>query len=122
MARKILLVDDSEPLRRRMRSFLEQEGFEICGEATNGREAIEKVRELVPDLAILNLSMPIMGGLQALPDMVRSLPGIRILIFTLHETEEIKQQAFRLGAQGFVGKSASPEDLLTEVKRLLEGG
>jgi DNA-binding NarL/FixJ family response regulator len=119
MARKILIVDDREPLRRRMRSFLEHEGFEICGEAANGREAIERVKELAPDLAILNISMPIMNGLEALPVMLRSLPGMKVVIFTLDEAEELKQQAFRLGAHGFVTKSAPPDDLLAEVKRLL---
>ena len=119
MAQKILVVDDREPLRRRIRSLLEQDGFEICGEAADGREAIAKVKELAPDLAILNISMPVMNGLEALPEMLRCRPGMKIVIFTLAESEELKQQVFRLGAHGFVVKSAPPEDLLAEVKRLL---
>ena len=120
MAQKILVVDDREPLRRRIRSLLEQEGLEACGEAANGGEAIEKVKELAPDLAILNISMPVMNGLEALPEMLRCRPAMKIVIFTLEESEELKQQVFRLGAHGFVAKSAPPEELLAEVKRILK--
>jgi chemotaxis response regulator CheB len=60
----MLIVDDHEPIRRRIRSLVESEGLHVCGEATNGREAIEKTKECMPDLAILNLSMPVMNGLE----------------------------------------------------------
>lgn len=119
MSRKILVVDDREPMRRRIRSLLEQEGFEICGEAVNGREAIAKVQELTPDLAILNISMPVMNGLEALPQILRCQPGIKVLIFTLDDSEELKQHLFSLGAHAFVPKSAAPETLVAEVRRLL---
>jgi DNA-binding NarL/FixJ family response regulator len=119
MCRKILVVDDREPMRRRIRLLLEKEGFEICGEAANGREAIAKVQELTPGLVILNISMPVMTGLEALAEIVRSQPKTKILIFTLNESEELKQHVFRLGAHGFVPKSAPPEQLVAEVKRLL---
>jgi two-component system chemotaxis response regulator CheY len=119
MAQKILVVDDREPLRRRICSFLEQEGLKICGEAANGREGIEKVRELAPDLAILNISMPVMNGLEALPEILRCRPGIKVVIFTLDESEELKQHVFGLGAHSFVAKSAPPDELVAEVKRLL---
>jgi len=119
MSRKILVVDDREPMRRRIRSLLEQEGFAICGEAANGREAIAKVQELTPDLTILNISMPVMGGIEALPEILRCQPGIKVLIFTLNESEELKQHLFSLGAHGFVPKSAPPETLVAEVRRLL---
>jgi DNA-binding NarL/FixJ family response regulator len=120
MSQKLLVVDDHEPLRRKIRSLLEKEGFEVCGEAVNGREAIEKVRELAPDLAILNISMPVMSGLEALPEMLRCRPKIKIVVFTLEEAEELRQRVFRLGAHGFVVKSAPPEELLAEVRRLLD--
>ena len=115
----ILVVDDSEPLRRRIRSLLEHEGLHLCGEAANGREAVERVREFAPDLAILNISMPIMGGFEALPEMLRYSPGMKVIIFTLHEAAELRQLALQLGAHSYVVKSAPPEDLVAEVKKLL---
>jgi DNA-binding NarL/FixJ family response regulator len=120
MSGKILVVDDREPLRRRIRLLLEEHGLEICGEAVNGREAIDKVRELSPDLAILNISMPVMSGLEALPEILRSRPKIKVVIFTLDESEELKKHLFGLGAHGYVPKSAPPEELVAEVKRLLK--
>ena len=119
MSRKILVVDDREPMRRRIRSLLEQEGFEMCGEAANGREAIAKVQELTPDLTILNISMPVMSGIEALPEILRCQPGIKVLIFTLNESEELKQHLLNLGAHAFVSKFAPPETLVAEVRKLL---
>lgn len=120
MSGKILVVDDREPLRRRIRSLLEEHGLEICGEAVNGREAIEKVKELAPDLAILNVSMPVMNGIEALPEILRSRPKIKVVIFTLDESEELKKHVFKLGAHSYVAKSAPPDELVAEVKRLLK--
>lgn len=116
---RILIVDDREPLRRRIRSLLEQEGYQICGEAADGRAAIEKVRELAPDLTILNISMPVMSGLEAVPEIRRVGPNVKVLIFTVDESEELKQHLFRLGAHAHVSKSAAPEELVAAVKRLL---
>ena len=120
MSGKILVVDDREPLRRRIRLLLEEHGLEICGEAVNGREAIDKVRELSPALAILNISMPVMSGLEALPEILRSRATIKVVIFTLDESEELKKHLFSLGAHSYVPKSAPPEELVAEVKRLLK--
>src|SRR5580704_3147934 len=119
MPHKILVVDDHEPMRRRIRSLLESEGLVVCAEAANGREAIEKTKEHLPDLAILNLSMPVMSGLQTIPEMLKCAPQIKIVIFTLDDAEELRQHAFRLGAVGYVAKSEAPEALLTEVRKLL---
>jgi two-component system invasion response regulator UvrY len=119
MPHKILVVDDHEPMRRRIRSLLEGEGLVVCAEAANGREAIEKAKECVPDLAILNLSMPVTSGLQAIPEMLKCAPQLKIVIFTLDDVEELRQHAFRLGAAGYVSKSEPPEALLAEVRKLL---
>jgi DNA-binding NarL/FixJ family response regulator len=73
----------------------------------------------MPDLAILNLSMPVMNGLQAIPEMLKCAPQLKIVIFTLDDAEELRQHAFRLGAAGYVSKSDPPEVLLAEVRRLL---
>lgn len=118
MPHNILVVDDHEPMRRRIRSLLESEGLDVCAEAANGREAIEKTKECMPDLAILDLSMPVMSGLQAIPDMLECAPGLKIVIFTVDDAQELRQEALRLGARGYVSKS-EPEALLAEVRKLL---
>jgi DNA-binding NarL/FixJ family response regulator len=119
MPHNILVVDDHEPMRRRIRSLLEAAGLHVCAEAVNGRDAIEKTEEYKPDLAILNLSMPVMSGSQAIPEMLKCAPQLKIVIFTVDDAEELRQHAFRLGAAGYVSKSDPPEVLLAEVRKLL---
>src|SRR5260370_882590 len=119
MVRKVLIVDDHEPLRRRIRSALEGEGLEVCGEAANGLEAIQKVKEHAPAVVILNISMPIMNGLQALPEIVRCSPGTKVLMFTLDDAQELRRKALDLGASAYISKAASIGDLVAEVKKLL---
>jgi DNA-binding NarL/FixJ family response regulator len=118
MPHKILVVDDHEPMRRRIRSLLEAEGLDVCAEAANGREAIEKTKECMPDLAILDLSMPVMSGLEAIPEMLECAPRLKILILTVDDDQELRQEALRLGARGYIAKS-EPEALLAEVRKLL---
>jgi DNA-binding NarL/FixJ family response regulator len=119
MPHNILVVDDHEPMRRRIRSLLESAALTVCAEAANGREAIEKTKEHTPDLAVLNLSMPVMNGLQAIPEMLKCAPQLKIVIFTLDDAEELRQHAFRLGAAGYVSKSDPSEVLLATVRKLL---
>lgn len=119
MPHTVLIVDDHEPLRRRIRSVLEREGFDICGEAANGQEAIQKVKDQAPGVVILNISMPIMSGLQALPEIIRRSPSAKVVVFTVDDTEELRRQALHLGARAFISKSAPIEELVAELRRLL---
>jgi DNA-binding NarL/FixJ family response regulator len=118
MPRRILLADDHEGIRRRIRSVLEAADCEVCGEAVNGLDAIEKTKALLPDLIIVNVSMPVMNGLDAIPEIANSTPGIKIVIFTVDESEELRREALRRGAHAYAGKS-SPADLINEVTKLL---
>jgi DNA-binding NarL/FixJ family response regulator len=120
MSNTVLIADDHDALRRRIRSVLEKADLEVCGEATNGQEAIQKVKELSPGVLILNISMPIMSGLQALLEIMRCSPSTKIVMFTVDDAEELKRQAFRLGARAYVSKSAPVEELIGEVKKLLD--
>jgi DNA-binding NarL/FixJ family response regulator len=119
MPHNILVVDDHKLMRQRIRSLLESEGLDVCAEAANGREAIDKTKGCMPDLAILDLSMPVMSGLQAIPEMLKCAPQLKIVIFTVDDAEELRRHAFRLGVRAYVAKSEPPEALLAEVRKLL---
>lgn len=120
MPHRILLADNHEGIRRRVRSLLEAAGFEVCGEAADGLEAVRQATSLMPDLIILNLSMPVMTGMEALPQIAKSAPGAKILVFSVDDGDELRQEVFRRGAHGFVNKSSPPSDLLQEVEKLLK--
>lgn len=118
MSRRILLADDHDGLRRRVRAQLEATGFEICGEAVNGWDAVQKTKALLPDLIITNLSMPIMNGLDAIREIVQAAPDAKIIVFSVDEADELRNEALARGAHSYVGKS-HPERLVDEVNRLL---
>jgi two-component system chemotaxis response regulator CheY len=118
MPHNVLIVDDYAPLRRRIRSALEDAGIDVCGEATNGQEGIQKVKELSPGVVILNISMPKMSGLQALPEIIRCCPNAKVVMFTIDDAEELRRQALLLGARAYIVKTAPLEELIAEVRRL----
>ena len=117
MPHKILIADDHPEIRQRLRTLLEGAGF-LVSDAVNGREAVEKSKELTPDLVILDLSMPVLNGLQAIPK-ITELKTTKVVVLTIHENEELKRLALQSGAHGYVGKSTLPSGLLAEVNKLL---
>jgi two-component system, NarL family, nitrate/nitrite response regulator NarL len=118
MATRILIVDDYPVARNTVRSILLWHSMEVCGEAENGKQAIEKVKELSPDLVLLDINMPEMNGVQAAYEIRRIAPSTKILFFTVHDTPE-SMAAAHLIVDGFVPKSAAGTKLIPEVKRLL---
>ena len=94
--------------------------MEICGEAENGREAIERVRELHPDLVLLDIVMPVMNGIEAAHKIHRVAPGTKIVFFTIEETREAAALARSIGADGVVAKSAAATELIPTLRRLLQ--
>lgn len=121
LRKRILIADDHELLRRGVRSMLEKEtAWEVCGEAVNGREAVEKVTELSPDLVILDINMPVLNGLVAAGQILRNRPQTKILIFTVHDSDQTLKEIQAAGAHGYLSKSNASEDLLRVVKELLE--
>ena len=120
MAKGILVADDHRHMRTVVCALLISEGYTICGQASNGIEAIQLTRELSPEMAILNISMPVLSGLLALPEMLRAAPNMKVIILTAHESNEIRRQVFGLGAHAFVTKDTLPDALLDEVRRLFQ--
>jgi DNA-binding NarL/FixJ family response regulator len=120
---KILIADDHEVVRHGVRDLLStQPGWEICGEAAAGREAIQFIEKSKPDIAILDLSMPGLNGMETARQIRKSWPDIRILIFTMHETEELVREVFRSGANGYVLKSDAGTHLIAAINSVLAGG
>ena len=121
---KILIVDDHDVVRQGVRSILERSrpGWEICGEASSGAEAVSAAEQLRPDVVVLDISMPKMNGLVAAKLMTkRGLPSA-VLIFTMHEYDRLTESVKRAGARGYVQKSQAGRDLVHAIEQLLEGG
>lgn len=122
MTTRVLLADDHAVLRSGLRLLLiSQNEYDIVGEAASGTETLSLAEQLQPDLILLDLSMPSLGGLDALP-MLRTLsPSARILILTMHDDAQYLRQALRLGASGYVLKKAADTELLSAIHAVLRG-
>jgi DNA-binding NarL/FixJ family response regulator len=116
---RLLVADDHDVVRAGMRSLLEEEpGWEVIAEAGDGREALEKVIELKPDVAILDVTMPELNGLEAARHIRRECPETEVLILTVHETEQVAQQVLDAGAKGYILKSDAGKELVAAVKNV----
>jgi DNA-binding NarL/FixJ family response regulator len=119
---RILIADDHEIVRQGIRMILQiRSEWEICGEAKNGRQAIQLAKELNPDVIILDVSMPILGGLVAADDILKMNPKIKILIFTMDESKSLRTLVQKCGVRGIVVKSQASRDLVEALDRLLAG-
>ena len=116
---RIIIADDHEAVRRGLRSALIGAGWVVCGEAANGREAVEKTTQLKPDLVILDVSMPMMNGLEAAREILDSGSKAKVLVFTMHESEQMRKEAVRLGVHGYAAKSAPLSNILKEIRSIL---
>ena len=120
---KILIADDHEIVRQGIRRVLESKpGWEICGEAANGHEAVQMARELTPDVIIMDVTMPVMGGFEAADEISRLPIGSRVLFFTMHDSSSMAKSMRRSTARGYVVKSRAAQDLIQALERLLQGG
>ncbi len=118
---RILLADDHEMLRKGLRATIEtQRGWEICGEARTGREAVAKTRELRPDVVVMDIQMPELSGMEATRQIRESLPRTEVLILTMHESERLVRELLAAGARGYMLKTDASELLIPAVQALAE--
>jgi DNA-binding NarL/FixJ family response regulator len=116
---RILIADDHDVMREGTRAVIErQPGWEVCGVAATGREAVEQAFALEPDIVVMDMSMPELNGLDAAVQIRRRLPQTEILIFTAHETDELIREVFEAGAKSFIFKSDAHHFLVEAIQSL----
>jgi DNA-binding NarL/FixJ family response regulator len=114
---RVMIADDHLIMREGLRALLEShEGIEVIGEATNGQEAIDQVAALKPDIVLLDISMPVMNGLEATRAIKKASPEVKILILTMHEGEAYFFNILEAGASGYFIKGGSASDLVTALQ------
>ena len=119
---RVLVADDHAILRQGIKSMLEARlGWQVVGEAANGRDAVEKAAPLKPDIVLLDITMPELNGIEATRQILKAVPGTQILILTMHEHDEYVFQALRAGASGYILKEAADTELITALHVIQSG-
>ncbi len=119
---RIVIVEDHTLFRAGMNALLAQDpDFKVVGEFDNGRDAMRAIPVLKPDLVLMDLSMPGMGGIEAITEIKRRAPETRIVVLTIHKTDEYIHETLRRGANGYVLKEATHEELRTAIRTVLAG-
>jgi len=119
---RVLLADDHSFVRRGLRTILEATNhYEVCGEAADGSQTLELAAQLAPDILILDISMPPPNGLEVAAKLHQSLPNTRILLITMHDSEEMLRAAAATGASGYLLKSDAEELLMVALQRVEQG-
>jgi len=119
---RILIADDHELVRQGLHTLLEtQPGWQVVGEAKDGAEAVKKSAALKPDIIVLDIGMPQLNGLGAIRKIAKVLPGAKILILSMHESDSLVREVLEAGARGYVTKSSASRELVSAVEALQRG-
>ncbi|MCJ7537017.1 MAG: response regulator transcription factor [Anaerolineales bacterium] len=119
---RVLLADDHTILREGIRALIEDQGdMEVVGEAENGQATVKMVAQLLPDVVVMDIAMPLLNGLEATRQIRRDFPQVKVLILTMHENEEYIRQVLTAGALGYVLKDAAARDLLGAIRTVYQG-
>ena len=119
---RVLLADDSPPMRRALSRIIRAiDGWEVCGEAVNGRDAVRLTAKLKPDAILMDISMPGIDGIEAAGLIRKKVPGVKILILSLHQSRQLLERALRAGANGYVLKSNADSDLIEALNSAAKG-
>ena len=121
MAKRIMVVDDNPAIRRALRIIIEfNEGWEVCGEAVDGQDGIDKAKRLHPDLIVLDLSMPVMNGLQAARVLHEIMPQVPVILCSLHADGILQREAAAAGVTTIFSKAENMQTLIIKARQLLE--
>lgn len=118
---QILLADDHQIVRDGMKVFLEREGYKVNAEAQNGQEAIRLALKLQPDVVVLDITMPILNGLDAAREILHNAPATKAILLSMHDESKYVMEGLRIGVKGFVTKTHAAEDLLLAIRKALQG-
>ncbi|MGB2591747.1 MAG: response regulator transcription factor [Candidatus Acidiferrum sp.] len=121
MSVRIVLADDHTLVRQGLKSLLEREGYQVVAEAADGQEAVRQVESHRPDLAIFDISMPVLNGLNAGREVTRSFPRTKTILLTQHDEDQYVSEALDAGVKGYVLKSQAANDLLEAIKQVSRG-
>lgn len=117
---RIVIADDHEVVRKGLRAILEAHpGWEVCGEASDGRSAVEKAQELRPEIVVIDIGMPQLNGLEATRQILKNQPETRVLVLSVYESEQLVEEVLDAGARGYVLKSDASRDLVRAIEELL---
>jgi DNA-binding NarL/FixJ family response regulator len=119
---RLLLADDHSLVRHGLRVLLEKEGFQVAGEACNGHEAVRLAAEVRPDIAIVDISMPLLNGLDAAREMRKSAEHMKVILLTRHDEPQYVTEALRAGVKGYVLKNQAATDLVAAIQQVGRGG
>lgn len=119
---KVLLVDDHTIVRQGLKALLDfQDGIEVVGEAEDGRQAIEKAKELVPDIIVIDITMPNLNGIEATRQLKKVNSEMKVLVLTVHDNEEYVHQILQAGASGYLLKESAVSDLVSAINAVKKG-
>jgi two-component system response regulator NreC len=121
MATRVLLADDHALIRQGLKALLEKQGFQVVGEASNGQETIRSVEETQPDVAIVDISMPILNGVDAARELKKSVPKTKVILLTQHDDDQYVTESLRAGVKGYVLKSQAAKDLVRAIQEVCRG-
>jgi DNA-binding NarL/FixJ family response regulator len=118
---RILLADDHAVLRQGLRALLEREGFEVVGEASDGREAVKLCAKFRPDVALLDVTMPLLNGIDAAREIGKTSPATRLVLLTMHTEDHLVLESLRSGVRGYVLKTRAADELVQAIRAVCKG-
>ena len=118
---RVLVADDHQIVLQGLKTILSREGLEIAGEASNGSEAVSRAMDLQPDLVVMDISMPVMTGIEAAAQIRRALPSAKVILLTVHTENRYILEALKSGIRGYVLKSRAASELIEAVREILNG-
>src|SRR6266478_2887892 len=121
MSLQILLADDHLLVRQAIKTALMQKGLEVTAEASDGQQAVKNCQDSRPDIAILDISMPLLNGIEAAREIIRACPTTKIIILTMHSQERYLQESLRLGVKGYLLKANTADELAQAVRAVARG-